>query len=214
VHGLCLVVKLADGAFPLSVKILFQRPVFMDYSSAGVFGCHKDFAREARMKNLNMLLFFAAFWCMGGLAWAEPHDRLVPLLVDLDGWQAQPAHGMSLISAQMKMINANRLYRQVDKNLTVNLMVNSGPVLASDLQESSSDNETVRAQTRQVEGFWVKSSHTKKNDSGQLIVYLGYNQEANAVLVVNYAKMGEAEALQTVASLDWQKLKTIVATML
>lgn len=168
------------------------------------------------MKNFSSLavMFLTIFLFMGGEGRADQHDRLVPLLANLEGWQAPPANGMSLISAQMKMISATRIYSQADKNLTVNIMVNSGPVVDSDLQESSSDNEAMRAQSRQIDGFWVKSSYTKKNGSGEVIVYLDYNQEANGVLVADYEKMSEDEVLQLIRSMDWKKLKKVVSTLL
>lgn len=168
------------------------------------------------MRNFSTLVvvFLAIFLCLKGVGHAEQHDRLVPLLVDLDGWQAPPAKGMSLLSARMKMITANRSYSQADKNLAVSILVNSGPVLDSDLQESSSDNDTISIQSRQIDGFWVKSSHTKKNASGQLLVYLDYNQEANSLLIVEYSKMNEDEVLQIIKNLDLNKLKKVVSAML
>lgn len=167
------------------------------------------------MKKISTLvLFFAIFMAMGGLVRAEQHDRLLPLLADLKGWQAQPAQGMSLHSAQMKLISANRIYNQLDKNLTVNVMINSGPVLEGDLQVSSSENDTFNIRTRQIDDFWVKSTHNKKDGSGQIIVYLDYNSEANSVLIVEYVKMGEDEAMRAVQSFDWNKFKRVVSSML
>lgn len=169
------------------------------------------------MKKISVLVVFLAVMTLlggAGQVWAEPHDRLLPLLVNLEGWQAQPARGMSMISAQMKMISANRVYLQADKNLNVTVMVNSGPVLDSDLQEFTSDNDSVRIKTRQVDGFWVKSTHSKKNGSGQLIVYLDYNQEASGVLIANYTKITDDEALQAISLLDWAKIKKSVTPLL
>lgn len=171
---------------------------------------------EESMKKISLLavVFLTFFLLIGGVGRADQHDKLVPLLSDLNGWQAKPAHGMSLVSAQMKMISANRIYSQIEKKLTVTIMINSGPVLDSDLQESSSDNDSIREQSRQIDGFWVKSSHTKKNGSGEVIVYLDYNQEANGVLVADYANMSDEEVLEVIKSLDWKKLKKVVSTLL
>lgn len=168
------------------------------------------------MKNLSALVvvFLAIFLCMEGVGCAEQHDRLVPLLVDLVGWQAQPAKGMSLLSAQMKMISADRSYSQADKNLTVGILINSGPVLDSDLKEFNSDNEVMSTHSRQVDGFWVKSTHTKSNASGQLLIYIDYNQDANCLLIAEYAKMNEDEALQIIKNIDLNKLKRVVSSML
>jgi hypothetical protein len=168
------------------------------------------------MKKIGSLAVMAlmSFLLMSGVGLADQHDRLVPLLGDLEGWKAQPAHGMSLSSAQMKMISANRIYHQADKNLTVNIMINSGPVMDSDLQESSSDNETAREQSRQIDGFWVRSSYTKKNGSGEVIVYLDYNQAANGVLVADYSNMSDDEVLQVIKKMDWKKIKKVVSSML
>lgn len=168
------------------------------------------------MKNFSSLavIFLIIFFSIGGVGRAEQHDRLLPLLGNLEGWQAQPAQGISMISAQMKLISASRNYSQADKNLIVNIMVNSGPVVDSDLQESSSESESMREQSRQIDGFWVKSSHAKNNGSGEVVVFLDYNQEANALLVANYTKMSDDEVLRVIRGLDWQKLKTVVSSFL
>ena len=167
------------------------------------------------MKKIGFLLAcLALLFLADGEALAEQHDRLLPLLRDLEGWQAQPAQGTSLASAQMKMISAVRSYSREDKNLTVNIMVNSGPLLDIDLQESSSEDANYRIQSRQVDGFWIKSTSSKRSASGQVIVHLDYNQEANAVLIVEYVKMSEEEVLRTVKVLDWPKLKKVVSPML
>jgi hypothetical protein len=168
------------------------------------------------MKNFSSLvvMFLAIFLLMGGVGQADQHDRLLPLLGNLDGWQAQPARGLSLVSAQMKMISANRIYSHADKNLGVSIMVNSGPVLDSDLQESSMDNEVIKEQIQQIDGFWVKSSYNKKNGGGQLIVYLDYNQEASGLLIADYSKMSDDEVLQVIRRMDWKKFKKVVATLL
>lgn len=168
------------------------------------------------MKNFSSLavIFLIIFLSIGGVGRAEQHDRLLPLLGNLEGWQAQPAQGISMISAQMKLISASRNYSQADKNLNLNVMVNSGPVVDSDLQESSSESESMREQIRQIDGFWVKSSHVKKNGSGEVVVFLDYNQEANALLVANYTKMSDDEVLRVIRSMDWQKLKTVVSSFL
>lgn len=168
------------------------------------------------MKNFSSLVvFLTIFLFMGGVGRAEQHDRLLPLLGNMAGWQApQAAKGTSLISAQMKMISATRVYSQAEKNFTVNVMVNSGPVLDTDLQESSSENETIKEKTRQIDGFWVKSNYNKKSGSGELIVYLDYNQETSGLVIADYSKMTDEEALQVIKKLDWKKFKKVVSTLL
>jgi hypothetical protein len=168
------------------------------------------------MKKISSLtvMCLIIFLFIGGVGRAEQHDRLLPLLGNLERWQTQPAKGMSLVSAQMKMISASRIYNQADKNLNVTIMVNSGPVLDSDLQESSSDNEVTREQTQLIDGFWVKSSHNKKSSSGELIVYLDYNQDASGLLVADYSQMSDDEVLKVVRSMDWVKIKGVVSKLL
>lgn len=160
------------------------------------------------------LMFLTIFLLSGGVGRADQHDQLLPLLGNLDGWEAQPAQGMSLISAQMKMITTSRVYNRSDQNLTLNINVNSGTVLDSDRQESSSESETIREQIRQIDGFWVKSSHTKKNSSGEVIVFLDYNQDASGMLIADYSQMSTDEVLQVIRSIDWLKLKRAVAKLL
>lgn len=168
------------------------------------------------MKNFSLLavMFLVVSLFPGGVARADQHDRLLPLLTDLKGWQAQPAQGMSMVSAQMRMINATRIYNQADKNLTVNVMINSGPVVDSDLQESAYDDESMKVQTRKIDGFWVKTTQNKKDGSGEIIVHLDQNKDANGVLIADYAKMSEDEVLRAIKSMDWKKFKKVVSALL
>ncbi|NTV15429.1 MAG: hypothetical protein HGA96_16105 [Desulfobulbaceae bacterium] len=157
---------------------------------------------------LVMMLF------LGGVACADPHDKLIPLLVGIEGWEAQPANGSSMLSAQMKMISARRSYSKGEKGIAVSLMVNSGPVQDCDLQESSREDNINRVRSRLVKGFWVKNTYNKSNNSGQLIVHLAYNKEANALLLANYSKMDEDEILADLKKLNWDAMKVVVAPML
>ncbi len=168
------------------------------------------------MKKFSSLVVMSLtiFFCMVGVGRADQHDRLLPLLGNLAGWQAPSASGTSLASSQMKMVSATRIYSRADKSLAVNIMINSGPVLDTDLQESSSDNELIWGKVRQIDGFWVKSSYNKKSNSGGLIVYLDYNKEASGLLMVDYSKMSDEEVLQIIKKLDWKKLKKVVSTLL
>jgi len=168
------------------------------------------------MKQLISLFLapLALLLVLAGVAYADQHDRLTPLLGGIEGWEAPPAKGMSLASAQMKMISARRTYTKGDKAINLSLLVNSGPVMDSDLQESSFEDQLNRISVKQVKGFWVKTTHGKNNNSGQVLVHLASNEMANALLLATYSKMDEAEALAEIENLNWGAMKAVVASML
>ncbi|NTV15206.1 MAG: hypothetical protein HGA96_14945 [Desulfobulbaceae bacterium] len=149
-----------------------------------------------------------------GVAEAEEHDKLTRLLVDREGWQGQPAQGRSLFSAQMKVISARRVYSQGEKGLTVSIIVNSGPLLDSDLRAVSSEDEMNKINVRQVQGFWVKTIQSKKKNSGQVFVYLAYNQETNSQLLCSYSNISSDEAVAELQKFNWVEIKEIVTPML
>lgn len=165
--------------------------------------------RVSLLVGLAIVLFFVA-----GAAFAEQHDRLTPLLVELEGWQAQPVQGTSMVSAQLKMITARRVYNKGVKGLVASLMVNSGPVMDSDLQESSTEDDVNKVTTRLLKGFWVTSTHNKKNNSGSIVVWLDYNEEANSSLVISYSSIGAEEALSNAKKFNWDAMKSAVSSML
>lgn len=161
-----------------------------------------------------LMAILAVLLLLGGVARADQHDKLIPFLVNIEGWEAQPAKGMSMVNPQMKMISARRSYGKGDKVIAVSLLVNSGPVQESDLQESSREDNLSRVRTRLVKGFWVKSTYSKTNNSGQVIIRLAHNQDSNSLLLANFSKMDEEEALANLEYLNWASMRGVVASML
>jgi len=171
------------------------------------------------MKRLRevLLLALAIFLFAGSAVAGEgegQHDRLVPLLGELDGWKAQPANGTSMVSARLKIITARRAYSKVDKGLVVSLVVNSGPVQEGDLQESSAEDEHNKVFTARVNGFWIKTTYNKNKNSGQLVVYLAYKEDSHSKLLVNFSGMDASEALLNIQKFDWDGMKVIVSPLL
>ena len=54
---------------------------------------------------------------------AQPHEALKPLLIDLEGWDADEAEGMNLDMGSMKMLNAVREYEKGTEKLTAIVII-------------------------------------------------------------------------------------------
>ncbi len=162
-----------------------------------------------------LLMALVMILSMGaGVACADQHDRLTPLLGEIEGWQAKPVTGSSLASARLKMISARRVYSKGEKGITLSLMVNSGSIMDSELQDLIVEDDVHKVSNRLVDGFRVKSTFSKSTNSGQVVVYLAYNNEASSKLVAAYSKMDDAEALLSLQKLNWAEMKGVVSSML
>ena len=65
---------------------------------------------------------------------AADHTLLTPLLVDLNGWAAEPASGMTMDMGSSKMINAAREYRQGDREINAMVMLGNQAMTQGSLQ--------------------------------------------------------------------------------
>lgn len=150
-------------------------------------------------------MFLAAWLLAAGPALAEPaFQRLLPLLVDLPGFTAGKADGMTLDTGQGAMTTANRHYRKDDKSLEANVIVGQAAegVLAqvgTGIKVETSEGHMLPGE---ADGFQLLKIFSAQEASGSLLVALG----KQAALSVSYKGLSEADALALARKLDWKAL--------
>jgi hypothetical protein len=155
--------------------------------------------------SLCFLLALSILWPLASLA-DQAFQRLLPLLVDLDGWQGKKPEGMSMDMSNMSMITANRDYQKGSAQLHAAVLVGqtAGATLAplqNVMNVQTSEGHMISAT---MHGMPVLKSFTTKDKSGSLMVGLG----KEALFTISYNGITEDEALALAEKFDWKAIQT------
>ena len=142
---------------------------------------------------------------------AADHTLLTPLLVDLQGWNAQPARGMTMDMGTSKMINAAREYRQGAKELNAMMFLGNQAMTQGSMQAMKTETAEAKMSISTIDGFKVQIFHDKIDNSGGVMVHLSQNQQQGAMFTLEYKGLSEVEGLDAAKQFDWQKMKDAVS---
>ena len=165
------------------------------------------------MKKLFVLLAIA-FIMSPAFVHAASHEQLVPLLIDLKGWNAEKAQSMSMNMMGMNMINATREYNKGGKTVTALIMKGNSAMAmggAQGIQTMSAETEGASINIKTMNGFKVQTVYDKNDGSGVVSVFLTSGQSAGSVFSLNYSGISEKEALSLMKKFDWEKMKSVIS---
>jgi hypothetical protein len=145
---------------------------------------------------------------------AQEHELLTPLLIDLQGWEAEAAEGMSMDMGTMKMTNATRSYTKGDSNITAVVMVGTHSMTQGQMQEMNVETTDVKVSILDINGFKVHTGHNKNENSGSVTVFLSQGQSESAMFIVSYENLTQGEATDIARKFDWNKMKGVVDKLL
>ena len=151
------------------------------------------------------LTFFAA------AAMAADHTQLTPLLVNLKGWEADQAGGMTMDMGSSKMINAARDYRQGGKEINAVVMIGNQAMTQGSMQAMKAETAEGKMFIKTIDGFKVMSQYSKTDKSGAIMVYLKQGQQQGAIFTMVYKGLSEEEGLDTAKQFNWKEMKNSVA---
>ncbi len=171
--------------------------------------------RIAGMKKLvifvNMVFLFLV--APAGL-FAAAYDSLLPLLVDLAGWEAEAVEGIDLSQAGMQGVTVAREYSSGEKAISAAIILGSqvGITWTPEYQEGFKLESTEGSmEVRKLNGFLVYQVYNKENSSGGLVVLLiettADKPESGAVFVFSFEGISFDEGLKLAQKFDWRKMK-------
>jgi hypothetical protein len=145
---------------------------------------------------------------------AAAYDALVPLLVDLAGWQAEAAEGIDLSQAGMQGVTVVREYKSGGKGLTAAIMLGSqaGITWMPEYKEGfKGQSDEGSMEVKRINGFLVYEAYNKDDAAGGVVVLLiettAGKPDSGAVLVVSFEEMSLDEGLKLAQKFDWKKMK-------
>jgi hypothetical protein len=152
-------------------------------------------------------------------AYAAGFDALLPLLVDLPGWEAEPADGADASASGVRAVTAFRNYESGERRFEVNVLVGmqAGLTWMPDYQEGfKMETPEGLMEVKKINGFLVFYMFEQENSSGGIFVLLqdpGSKPDMGAVLAVNFEGLALDEALKTAQRFNWAKMKEQIARM-
>src|SRR5512139_4108460 len=138
----------------------------------------------------------------------QPFQRLLPFLIDLDGWQGKKPEGMSMQMSDTSMTTATRDYGRGSAQVHASVMVGQGAVGALPQVQSGMSIQTSEGHmmSATVRGMPVLKNYSIPEKSGSLIVALG----PDSLFTLGYAGIAEDEALALAEKFDWKALQAAV----
>ena len=145
---------------------------------------------------------------------AAAYDSLLPLLVDIAGWQAEKAGGIDLSQAGMQGVTVVREYKSGGKGLTAAIMLGSqvGITWMPEYKEGfKGESDEGSMEVKRINGFLVYQVYNKGDSTGGLVVLLvetiADKPDSGALLVVSFEDMPLDEGLKLAQKFDWKKIK-------
>lgn len=144
-------------------------------------------------------------------------DALLPLMIDLPGWQAEKADGADMSAATgAKAVAVFRTYQDGDRKFEVSVLVGM-QASASWLPDYKEGYKTESAgaviEVRRIGGFLVYDSFETESKSGGIIVLLQAAQDGDAILGVSYEGLSREEGMALAQKFNWPKMKAEAAKL-
>ena len=152
-------------------------------------------------------------------AYSASYDPLLPLLVDLPGWEAEPADGADASVAGARAITVFRTYESGERQFEVNILigVQAGLTWMPDYKEGfRMETPEGLMEVKRIGGFLVFYMFDNEDNSGGILVELLYSAdkpESGAVLAISFAGLSLEEGLKTAQRFNWARMKEQVAKL-
>ncbi|MBN2788921.1 MAG: hypothetical protein JXR69_01875 [Candidatus Delongbacteria bacterium] len=144
---------------------------------------------------------------MATIVFADQSEALKKELVDIKGWEAGEAEGMSMDMGGMKMVNAVREYTNGDKEFLVTVIIGTNTLVTGQMPQMNVENEEGIYQTDKINGMDAYQAYDKEENAGAIIVDLGKSETDGGFLMFSFENMKPEEALKLSKDFDWKKIK-------
>jgi len=135
----------------------------------------------------------------------QAYQRFIPLLIELDGWQAKKPDGMTMEMPNNSMTTATRDYQRGPAQAHAGVVIGEAAAAAMAPIQAGMKVETPDGHmiTTTMHGLPVIKSYTAAQKNGALIVALG----KEAVFTFSYTGIPEDEAMALAEKFDWKAIQ-------
>ncbi|MCK5759867.1 MAG: hypothetical protein KAH33_01150 [Candidatus Delongbacteria bacterium] len=161
-----------------------------------------------------MKRFIVAIMLLVSIVLAEKSDVLKKGLVDLKGWEAEEAEGMSMNMGGMKMTNAMREYTKGDQEFYVTIMVGTNTMTQGQMPQTDFETETGKMHVKEIKGFKVYQMFDKKEKTGAIVIYMEKNETEGGFMMFSFQNMTPEKAFELSEDFDWKKINNTIEGLL
>ncbi len=173
--------------------------------------------RGDEMKRLERIFKYAG-WLIGVCflfaatvpVYAGQYESLSPLLIDLKGWQAEPAEGMDMDMGGTKIIQAARQYTRNAKEADAMVMIGNAMMTqahAQGMQSGQMETAEAKIKTTTIDGYQVSIHHSKVDNEGAVVVVLPGTGQMGAIFIFHYKGLNENDGLSAAKQFNWKKIE-------
>ncbi len=168
------------------------------------------------MNNVKKCFFFIIILAFSFLPlelYADAYESLLPLLIDLSGWDGEAPDGGDMSYTGMSVITATREYRNGDKKIEVAILIGMltmggwNPGYQEGFKMETMDT---LMEVKKINGFTVLYTYEKDEHSGMVMVLIqeALNKpDSGAVFVFNFEGLKIEEAHTLAQEFNWKKIK-------
>ena len=153
-----------------------------------------------------LLLFSSILLC-------EKAKDLIPLLIDLEGWEGEEAEFTDVSYQNFRGINVRREYQRDEQTLDASIMIGYqaagmwNPMYYDGFKMEAGD---AILDVKKIDDFLVFHNYQKPDKAGMCIVLLmetSQQEGSGAVFVFSYEGIEDSEGRELAQKFDWAKMK-------
>jgi hypothetical protein len=150
---------------------------------------------------------------------AASFDALLPLMVDLPGWEAEAADGADASASGMHAVTVYRSYQSDDRTFDVNVLIGtqaSSTWMPAYKEGYKAETPEGIVEVKKINGFLVFSAFENEGGSGGIVVLqldAASSSDTGAVLSISFEGLAREEALKLAQRFNWAKMKEQAAKL-
>ena len=122
-------------------------------------------------------------------------ESLKTPLIDISGWEAEPAMEMEMNINGVKMLNATRSYEKGDNTIDAAIMVTSQQMGMASFQGMNMSSGGIKIESSEMDGLKIMHTHDSNENEGNIMVLLGETETNSAIFSLGYSGISGKESM-------------------
>lgn len=164
-------------------------------------------------KTFTIIPFLCLIILLSTALLGEKPEDLVPLLIDLEGWEGEEAEVTDVSFQNFKGASARREYQRDEQTLDASIVIGYqaagmwNPMYYDGFKMEAGD---AILDVKKINGFFVFHSFQKPDKAGMCIILLqetSQQERSGAVFAFSYEGIEDSEGRELAQKFDWAKMK-------
>ncbi len=141
-------------------------------------------------------------------------EALKAPLVDISGWEAEPAVDMDMNMNGVKMLNATRSYEKGDSTIDAAIMVTSQQMGMASFQGMNMSSGGIKIESSEMDGLKIMHTHDSNENEGNIMVLLGETETNSAIFSLGYSGISGEESIAILKHYDLKLIQEATNTLM